>query len=86
MLVLKVAEKFNWQQLQKIVRNLPGPLRAKPGALLSTSPYMTGVLTGATRVTWATDAYLQDFSKQTCREHRAVVQAIEAGDPPYTSR
>jgi GntR family transcriptional repressor for pyruvate dehydrogenase complex len=49
--------------------------------LLDTLQYLSQYLMGATRVTRANEARRIDFAAQVADEHRAIVDAIEAGDP-----
>ena len=48
--------------------------------LLDTLQYLGQFLYGATRVTRANEARRADFAQQVADEHRAIVEAIDAGD------
>jgi GntR family transcriptional repressor for pyruvate dehydrogenase complex len=48
--------------------------------LLDTLQYLGQFLYGATRVTRANEARRADFAQQVAGEHRAIVEAIDAGD------
>ena len=49
--------------------------------LMDTLQYLGQFLYGTTRVTRANEARRADFARQVADEHRAIVEAIDAGDP-----
>lgn len=54
--------------------------------LIRTLDYLRQFLHGATRVTRANEARRADFMRQVCREHEAIVRAIEAGNATQARR